>query len=143
MPGKSAVTENDILKLYFNATPIAGIAANAGSPLTALFLSLHTADPTDAGNQTSNETAYTGYARKSVSRDSGGFTVTGSSVSPAADQDFPPCTASPGGPLTHAALGDLSTGAGRIFWAGPLSPNITMAIGVTPRVKATSTVTEA
>lgn len=142
MPGKSDVTENDILKLYFNGTAITGIADNtASSPLANLFMSLHTADPTDAGTQNTNETAYTGYARKSITRGAG-FTVTGNSVSPAADQDFGACTASPGGAITHAAIGDLTSGAGRIFWAGPVTPNITMAVGVTPRIKATSTITE-
>ena len=42
---KSNVFENDLLKLIFNATPIAGLADNAASsPVTSLFLALHTAD---------------------------------------------------------------------------------------------------
>ena len=42
---KSSTFDNDLLKLIFNATAIANIADNAGSsPLTNLYLSLHTAD---------------------------------------------------------------------------------------------------
>jgi hypothetical protein len=38
--------ENDIAKLIFNATAIANIADNAASsPLTSLYVALHTADP--------------------------------------------------------------------------------------------------
>ena len=72
MAGKSATFENDILKLIFNGTAITNVADNAAtSPLANLYVSLHTADPTDAGNQTSNEISYTGYARVAVARNSG------------------------------------------------------------------------
>ncbi len=46
---KGNTFENDLLKLIFNATAIANIADNAGSsPLTNLYVSLHTADPGEA-----------------------------------------------------------------------------------------------
>ena len=74
MAGKSDTFENDLLKLIFNATAIANISDNAASsPLTNLFVALHTADPTDSGTQTSNEVAYTSYARVAVARTSGGI----------------------------------------------------------------------
>jgi hypothetical protein len=140
---KSDTFENDLLKLIYNATPIANLADNAASaPLANLYLALHTADPGEAGTQTTNETAYTGYARKAIARTSGGFVVTGNSVSPAADQDFGECTASPGGPITHASVGVAISGATKILHSGTLTPNITMAVGVIPRVKITSTITE-
>jgi hypothetical protein len=140
---KGDTYENDLLKLIFNATPIANIADNAASsPLTNLFLSLHTADPGETGNQTTSEVAYTGYVRKPVARTSGGFTVTGSSVSPAANVDFDECTASPGSPVTHMAIGTLVSGTGKILYKGTVTPNITMAVGTIPRLKPASTVTE-
>lgn len=140
---KSNALENAWLLLLFNGTAIADIAENdTTSPLANLFLSLHTADPGEAGDQTTNETAYTGYARKSVARTSGGWTVTGNSVSPAANEDFGECTASPGGPITHFGLGTLTSGAGVLLYKGTMSPNITMAVGVIPRFKITSTITE-
>lgn len=140
---KGNTFENDWLKLIFNAAAIANIADNAAaSPLTSLYVSLHTADPGEAGDQTTSETAYTGYARVAVARTAGGWTVTANSVSPVANIDFGECTASPGAALTHFAVGTASSGAGKLLYSGTLTPNITMAVGVIPRVKTTSTITE-
>lgn len=87
---KGNTFENDLVKLIFQATAIANIADNAASsPLTNLYVSLHTADPGETGDQTTNETAYTGYARVAVARSGSGFTVTNNSVSPAANIDSP------------------------------------------------------
>lgn len=56
---KGNTFENDLLLLIFNATAIGNIADNAASsPLTNLYVSLHTGDPGEAGNQTTNECAY-------------------------------------------------------------------------------------
>ena len=140
---KGDVFENDWLKLIFNATAIANIADNAAaSPLTDLRVSLHTADPGEAGNQTTNETAYTGYARVLVARTTGGWTVTANSVSPVANIDFGECTASPGAAITHFAVGTATSGAGKLLYSGTVTANITMAVGVIPRLKTTSTITE-
>lgn len=140
---KGDTFENDFLKLIFNATAIADLAENdTTTPATDLHVSLHTADPGETGNQTTNETAYTGYARRPVARTSGGWTVTNNSVSPVANIDFGECTASPGGAITHAAVGVALSGTGKILWKGALSASITMAVGVIPRIKTTSTVTE-
>ena len=108
---KSNVFENDLLKLIFNATPIAGLADNAASsPVTSLFLALHTADPGEAGAQTTSEISYTGYTRLAVLRTTGGWTVTGNSVSPVADVLFPEMTGGAGGTATHASIGTLVSG---------------------------------
>ena len=143
---KSNAWETGILGLLFNATPIANVADDAGtSPLTNLYVALHTAQPSESGDQTSNETAYTGYARFASTRDtnaSTGWAVSGNSVSPQADWDFGECTASPGAPLTHMSVGSTASGAGVMFYWGSLSPNITVATGVIPRLKNTSTITE-
>jgi hypothetical protein len=140
---KGNTFENDLLMLIFNGTAIANIADNAASaPLTNLYLSLHTADPGEAGNQTTNETAYTGYARVAVARSGSGWTVTGASVSPVAAVTFGECTASAGAAITHAAVGTASSSTGKILYSGALTPNITMAVGVAPQIKTTSTITE-
>jgi hypothetical protein len=140
---KGNTFENDLLKLLFNATAIANIADNAAtSPLTNLYVSLHTADPGEAGDQTTSETAYTGYARIAVARTTGGWTVTTNSVSPVANIDFGECTASPGAAITHFGVGTASSGAGKLLYSGTVTPNITMAVGVIPRLKTTSTITE-
>lgn len=140
---KGNTFESDFLALVFNATAIANIADNAAtSPLTNLYVSLHTADPGETGNQTTNETAYTGYARVAVARTAGGWTVTANSVSPAANIEFGECTASPGAAITHAAVGTAASGTGKVLYKGALSPTITMAAGVIPRLTTASAITE-
>ena len=138
---KGDTYENALLKLIFNATAVADLAQDdTTSPATTLTVALHTADPGEAGTQATNETAYTGYARVAVARTTGGWTVTGNSVSPAANIDFGECTASAGGPITHFSVG---TGvSSKLLYSGTVTPNITMAVGVIPRIKTTSTITE-
>lgn len=145
MAGKSDAFESDFLKLVFNATAIANIADNAAtSPLTSLFVALHTADPADTGNQSTNEVAYTGYARVAVLRTTGGWTVSGTTptqVAPVANIDFPACTAGTA-TATHWSVGVATSGATKILYAGPISPTIAISAGVTPRLTTASTVTE-
>ena len=140
---KSNLFENDLLGLIFNGTAISLIADNtATSPLTNLYLALHTADPGEAGNQSTSEVSYTGYSRVAVARTSGGWTVTGNSVSPVAAVEFGEMTGGTGGTVTHASIGTASTGTGKILYSGALTPSIAIALGVLPRIKNTSTITE-
>lgn len=144
MAGKSDVFENDLLKLIFQATAIANLADNAAaSPLTSLYVALHTADPGDAGNQSTSEATYTGYSatRPSVARTSGGWTVTGNSVSPVAAISFGACTAGTN-TITHWSVGTAASGTGKILYAGTVTPNISVSNGVTPQLTTASTVTE-
>src|SRR5580704_17280866 len=128
----STATANNLLLLVFNATTWANIAVNAtSSPNTNLWVSLHTADPTASGNQSSSEVAYTSYARVAVARTSGGWTVTSNAVSPAANVTFPTGTGG-SGTATFAAIGVASSGAGIILWSGPISPSVVCGNGVTP-----------
>lgn len=138
---KGDVFESDFLKLIFNGTAIADLAQDdTSSPATTLTVALHTADPGETGTQSTSETAYTGYARVAVARTTGGWTVTNNSVSPVANIDFGECTASPGAAITHASIG---TGvSNKLLYSGALSATITMAVGVIPRIKNTSTITE-
>ena len=139
---KSNAFENSLLKLIFNATAIANLADNAASsPLTNLYVSLHTADPGEAGDQSTSEATYTGYARVAVARTTGGWTVTNNSVSPVANIDFPNCT---GGTntITYFGVGTASTGAGVLYYSGTVSPSISVSSGVTPRLTTASTITE-
>lgn len=137
MAGKSDAFESDVLKLTFQATAIANIADNAAtSPLTNLYVSLHTADPTDAGNQSSNEATYTGYARVAVARTSGGWTVSGTTqVANAATINFPQCTAG-SNTVTYAAVGVAVSGATKILYAGALTSSLTISAGITPSFAA-------
>jgi hypothetical protein len=140
---KTATFETDFLKLIFQAVGIQNIADNAASaPLTNLEISLHTADPGEAGDQTTNETAYTGYARIPVARTSGGWTVADGVASPVQNIDFAVCTAAPGAAITHFGVGTAHTGAGKLLYSGTVTPNITMAVNVIPRLTPASTITE-
>lgn len=140
---KGDTFENDLLKLIFNATAIANIADNAASsPFTNLYVALHTADPGEAGSQTTSEVSYGSYARVAVARTSGGWTVTAASVSPVADIVFP--TGSSGSPAsaTFWSIGTAVSGAGKILYSGALSPAAAYGNGVTPRITTASTITE-
>ncbi len=140
---KSNTFENDLLKLIFNATAIANLADNAAaSPLSNLYVSLHTSDPGEAGDQTTGEISYSGYARVAVARTSGGWTVTANSVSPNAPVEFGEMTGGAGGTATYAAIGTAATGTGKVLYSGALTPTIAVALGVIPRIKTTSTITE-
>lgn len=148
MAGKTDVFEADFLKLIFNATPIANIADNAAtSPITNLYLSLHTADPTDAAasGQNTNETTYTGYARVAVARTTGGWTIsTAAGVTtaiPVANISFGQCTAGTAS-ITHVGIGTAASGTGKLLFSGALTPAIAVAIGVIPQITTASTITE-
>jgi hypothetical protein len=146
MPGKSDTFENDVLKLIFNATAIANIADNAAtSALTNLFVSLHSADPAEAGTQSTSEANYTGYARVAVPRTTGGWTVATVSntttASPVASITFPACTGG-SSTITHFAIGTASTGTGKVLYAGTVSPSITVTSGITPQLTTATTITE-
>lgn len=134
-------SENDLAKLYFQAAAIANIADNAAtSPITNLYVSLHTADPGEAGSQTTSECAYTSYARAAVARTSGGWTVTNNVVTPAATISFPAAT---GGTetATYFAVGTASSGTGKIIVSGAISPTIAISSGVTPQLTTSTTIT--
>lgn len=116
-----------ILNALFNAT-FAGswntIAQNAASPATNLYVSLHNADPGSAGSQTTNETAYTNYARIAVARTTGGWTVSGgnpNTVQNAAAINFAACGVT-GDTITHWGVGLLASAAGTLMASGPLGP---------------------
>ena len=139
--GKGATFDNDFLKLVLNATAIANIADNAGSsPLTSVYLALHTATPA-GGNQTTSEAAYTSYARAAVTRNSSGWTVSTNSATLTSTISFAAAT---GGSETETffSVGTASSGTGKILWYGPITPNIAVSNGVTPQLTTGTTITE-
>lgn len=135
---KGNTFENDILALIFNGTAIANVADNAASsPLTNLFVSLHTADPGEAGSQTTNEAAYTSYARVSVARSGAGWTVSGGGISNAALIQFPQCTGG-SATVTHFAIGTATSGTGKLLYKGALSSSLAISSGIQPQFGAGS-----
>ena len=130
---KSNSAENGLLALIFNQTTWTGVAATSGG--TAFFLALHTGDPGEGGDQTTSEAAYTSYARVSINRNSGGFTVSGSTVQNAAEILFPTCT---GGSetLTHWSLGLASSSTSAILYKGALNSSLAVSNTIAPRFAA-------
>lgn len=142
---KSDFFETGLLQLIFNGTAIANLADNAASsPLTNLYISLHTADPGEGGTQSTSEIAYTSYARVAVARTAGGWTISGTSpaqAAPVATISFPAGTGG-SGTATHFGVGYASTGAGNLIYIGTITPNIVCGNGITPQLTTASTITE-
>lgn len=136
---KSNTFENDLLLLVFNNTDITLIGDAAGLQNSAaagsLYVSLHTSDPGEAGDQTTNETAYTNYARVAVARSGAGWTVTGNAVANAALVQFPQCGVT-GATLTHFGVGTDSSGAGKLLYSGTLSASLAVSSGIQPQFAA-------
>lgn len=142
---KSNAFETGLLSLLFTNTNFANVGDATGlrgsTTAGSLYVSLHTADPGEAGSQSTNETSYGSYARVGVVRSGSGWTVTGNSVSPVNPITFAEATS--GTPtLTHGGIGTDSSGAGTLLYSGALSVSIVIATGVIPQLKTTSTVTE-
>lgn len=137
--------ENALALLLFQNTNAANIGDATGlrgsTTAGSLYLSLHTADPGEAGSQTTNEVAYTSYARVAVARTSGGFTVSGGQISLAANAVFPAGTGG-SGTATNWGLGTAASGAGVLLYKGAISPSIVCGSGVTPQLNAGTIVTE-
>lgn len=142
---KSNAWENGLMLLVFNNTNFALVGDATGlrgsSTAGSLYVSLHTADPGEAGDQTTSEAAYTSYARVAVARSGAGFTVTANSVSPVASIDFPAGTGG-SGTVTHFGIGTSPSGAGVLLWSGTVTANIVTGSGITPKLTTASTVTE-
>lgn len=136
---KGNTFENELLLLIFNNDAIALIGDASGLQPSAsdgsLYVSLHTGDPGEGGNQTTSEAAYTSYARVAVARTTGGWTVSGNAVSNAALIQFPQCT---GGSetLTHFAVGTASSSTGKILYKGALSASLAVSSGIQPQFSA-------
>ena len=125
-------TEQELALLIFNATAMADIAENdSSSPATEFDVALHTADPGDGGTMATSEAAYTGYARETVARTSGGWSVTVGSVGNVSLITF---GTSSDGPevITHFSVGKPGGGATQIIASGPLAVDLDVDSGVTP-----------
>ncbi len=132
---KSNTFENDLLQLIFNNVDIADIGDASGLQNSAaagsLYVALHTSDPGEAGNATTNETSYTNYARVAVARSAGGWTVAGNTVTNTAQITFPQCGAT-GATITHASITTAVSGASKILYKGALSSSLAVALNITP-----------
>lgn len=127
---------------YANAL-LANLLNNVAFPVaftgTTAYVALHTADPGDAGSQTTNEISYTGYARIAITKSgTGGWTVSGKGAVNALAALFGSMTGGAGGTVTHLTVGELLTGAGTVFARGAVTPNISVTTGVAPNFPVTT-----
>jgi hypothetical protein len=125
---KSKPTENQLLQSLFQN---AALPAYGGT----LYISLHSADPGENGDQSTNEVTYTGYARVAVSRTAAGFAVTNNLAQNAATITFPSCTGG-SATATHVSVGIAPTGAGQILYSGPLTAALAISNLITPQFAA-------
>lgn len=134
-----------VLKLLFRNENMANVGDATGlrGSTTAgnLYLSLHTADPGASGNQTTNETSYGGYLRKDVPRTTTDWDISGANITPHATVSFPPATSGTA-TITHFGIGTASSGTGVLLYSGTVTPNISVATGVTPQLTTSTTITE-
>jgi len=151
---KSNTFEQELLLLLFNNDAITLIGDAAGLLPSAapgsLYVSFHTSDPGEAGDQTTNEITtgeYGQYARLAVARTTGGWTVADAgggvwraNLTSAISGTV--MSTGTGGTITHWGVGTDSSGAGKLLYKGTVTPNITMANGVTPQLGTGSYVEE-
>lgn len=132
---KSNACETALLALLFNNTDFALIGDAGGlqnsTAAGSFYISLHTGDPGEGGDQTTSEATYTSYDRVAVARSGAGWTVAGATASNAAQITFPEST---GGSnlITYVGIGTSSSGAGVLMYSGALTSSRTVDSGGTP-----------
>lgn len=145
---KSNTWESDLLNLVFNNTTASGIGDTTGlvgsTSAGVLYVSLHTADPGEAGNQTTNEATYTGYTRVSVARTSAGWTVSGSAPTQAANfaqVTFPQAAVgTPTNVLTHVGVGTSTSTTIAVGSNGQSLPQATINVASTTGFPSSGTI---
>jgi hypothetical protein len=131
--------ETKILALYLTNADAANIGDATGlrgsSAAGVLWISLHSADPGEAGDQTTSETTYTNYARQDEARNTTQWTVTGNTGDNDNAIGFPTGGAS-GQTVTHFGLGSANSGAGNLDVYGALTSSLAVSSGITPSFAA-------
>lgn len=127
---KSNTTERDTLKSLLQ-----GIDPSWRTDLN-LYVSLHTVDPGETGDQSSNEADYDGYARAVIPKASGWTYSAGSSTfTNASLLQFPQCS---GGSnvITHVSIGITSSLSSQIVYSGELNSPLTVSNLIQPQFSA-------
>ena len=132
---KSDVWELSLMQHVFQNLAAGTIGDAAGllpsAAAGSLYIGLHSADPGEAGSQTTSELAYTNYARVGVARGTAAWTVSGGSAVNISAITFPTCGAS-GGTATYFSVGGSLTGTGNLLYSGSLSASLAITNGITP-----------
>lgn len=123
---KSTTTANDTLDALLRAVDPAWRSG------ATRYIALHTADPGNAGTQTTSEATYTSYARVAVTAATGFSAASGAATANTGLIQFPQCT---GGTntITHVTIGTASSGAGQVIYRGALSASLAVANLIQPQ----------
>lgn len=117
----------EMLDLIFLNTAIANIGDASGLQPSAaagsLYVAGHTAYVAPGDNQTTNEAAYTGYARAAVARSGSGWSRTNDVVSNVAVVSLGACTAG-SATLMFASIGTASSGTGKVLFRLPIGSKL-------------------
>ncbi len=141
MAAATDTLENQLLALLFQNANIGGVGDATGlrgsNAAGSLYVSLHTADPGEAGNQSTSEAAFTGYARVAVARSAAGWAITDNEAQNVGVVQFPAATAG-ASTITHVGIGSAATGAGKLLWRMALSNPASLAVsaGIAPKFDA-------
>lgn len=131
MAALTTQSANDLLNYILrNAAPSWGGA-------TTLYMSLHTGTIGSGGDQTTNEVAYTGYARVAVTRSGAGtFTAAaaGASENNAAITFGNPTAGTFPITATHIAIGENASGAGTAIEFTALNSPLVINLNVQPNL---------
>lgn len=130
---KGLNTCNNVVGLYYNATPIANIADNAASsPLANITMALTTASGAPSDTMATSLATYTNYANQTIARTTSGWTApSGGATSNVAAIEFPQCGVT-GNTITSAKTGK-GTGAVDVFHYGDLNSPIDVSNLIQPR----------
>lgn len=137
---KGNSTSANILKIIYQAVAWAKIAQNNGTtPATGIVVALHKGAVTATGTQATNVANYTNYVNRTINRNATGWPVTNQTVNPGANIDFAEAGTTTGQVISYFSVG---YGTGIILHCGTVTPNITIAAGVIPRLTTASAITE-
>lgn len=143
---KTNVWENGVLDLVFLNIPFTLLGDAAGllgsGAAGSLYISLHTANPDEGGDQTTNECAYPGYNRIAVPRSALGFVRTGNVINPVNPISFPAASSGGMGSAPFFGVGTSAAGAGKLLYKGSITPAIPFGVGITPTLDETTNITE-
>jgi hypothetical protein len=145
MAGITTTAANYLLRHIFWNEDFPGIGDTSGlqnsTTTGSLYVILFSASPGAAGNATTNELGYTGYARIQMPRNNSTWAITNNVVSPVATITFGQCTGGTIADATHWGVTDSASSTGSFVIYGALNATITMASLVTPRLTTASTIT--
>lgn len=145
---KSNAFETSWLQHVFQNAAIANIGDVTGlrgsTVVGSLYVAAHTADPGEAGDQTTSEAAYGSYTRVAMPRDVSTWTVAANQVQNAIQIAWPVGTSGTVAQnLTHWSIGVASSGAGVILYSGAFTTALYSGNTIQPVINVNGlTVTE-